>query len=100
MTKTTCIQFFKPAANFNSKQRAAPASVVKNGSASIVTCHIFGILNIKCNNIGIQYSREVRKYDLALAGRDKSSEVRLYKCLVLFKSRYVCSMLVAMLDNY
>ena len=23
MTKTTCIQFFKPAANFNSKQRAA-----------------------------------------------------------------------------
>ena len=25
MTKTTCIQFFKPAANFNSKQRAPPA---------------------------------------------------------------------------
>ena len=56
MTKTTCIQFFKPAANFNSKQRAAPASVVKNGSASIVTCHFFGVLNIKCNNRGIQYT--------------------------------------------
>ena len=101
MTKMTCIQwqFFKPAANFNSKQRAAPEPVVKNGSASIVTCQIFGALIIKCNNSRIQYPWEVRKYDLALAGRDKSSEVRLYNCLVLFKSRYVCCMLVAMLDN-
>ena len=55
MTKTTCIQFFKPAANFNSKQRAAPEPVVKNGSASIVTCQIFEALIIKCNNSRIQY---------------------------------------------
>ena len=57
MTKMTFIQwqFFKPAANFHSKQRAAHEPVVKNGSASIVTCQIFGVLIIKCNNSRIQY---------------------------------------------
>ena len=37
MTKTTCIQFFKPAANFNSKQRAAPESVVKNREVQVLS---------------------------------------------------------------